>query len=61
MQVSSLADVIAVRKFSLFQDPQREVVIRMGRPQPSPEGEEEWFCPIQFVGIGDEKIRAIME
>jgi hypothetical protein len=38
-------------------EPSREILIKMGKPQ-SPDGED-WYCPIQITGIGNEKVYRI--
>jgi hypothetical protein len=33
------------------------VIVKIGVPQRYPEGEEDYFCPYQILGIGDERVR----
>jgi hypothetical protein len=55
-----MGDIIAERALTLLEDNgnSRQVFVRLGKPQSSPQGDE-YHCPIQIVGIGGEKIRQI--
>ncbi len=58
MQLDSVGDVIAVRKFSLANDPSREIVLKMGKPQPLPDAlGDDHYCPFQIIGVGKEKVK----
>jgi hypothetical protein len=58
MQLDSVGDVIAVRKFSVASDPIREIVLTMGKPQPLPDAlGNDHYCPFQFAGVGSEKVK----
>lgn len=64
MKLESVADVMAVRTYRLFDDSNRiessrGVVLRLGKPQRSPESTEfeEYYCPFQLIGVGDERVR----
>jgi hypothetical protein len=58
MRLNTLGEVVAVRRLSLVDEPNREILVKMGRPQKTP-GEEDYFCPFHISGIGDERIDAI--
>ena len=55
--MNTLGEVVAVRCLSLVDEPNREILVKMGR-QRTP-GEEDYFCPFQISGMGDERIDAI--
>ena len=58
MQLDSVGDVIAVRRLSLANDPNRTIVVKMGKPQPLPEAlGHDHFCPFQINGVGSEKVK----
>ena len=59
MRVDSIGDVIAVRRLYLIDRPNREVLVKLGKPAKTP-GEDDFFCPFQITGIGDEAIEAIV-
>jgi len=40
----------------VLEEGSKEVVVRLGKPQPFPDFSG-FFCPIQIVGAGDEKVR----
>lgn len=52
----SLGRVIATRRFRLRRQPDVSVELRIGAPR---EMEQDAYCPVQIVGIGDEKVRPI--
>ncbi len=59
MRLETVGDVIAVRKLRLLDDSGREIQVKLGKPQPSSDlpGVEEYFCPFQITGAGDEQVR----
>ena len=64
MKLENVGDVMAVRIYRLFDDSNRiessrEVVLRLGKPQRSPGSmeSEEYYCPFQLIGVGDERVR----
>lgn len=57
MRVDSIGEVIAVRRLFLVDEPNREILVKMGKPQKTP-GEEDFYCPYQITGLGDEKLGA---
>ncbi len=57
MLLDSLGDVIAKRELFVRGDPNRRVVVTMGKPQLW-EGGPDCLCPILIVGLGDEKVRS---
>jgi hypothetical protein len=58
MKLDSVGDVIAVRRFSLANEPTRAIVVKMGKPQPLPKAlGDDHFCPIQITGAGSENVK----
>lgn len=54
-----LTDVIAERMLEARQpgsDTVTEVRVLVGRPFPDPAPDGDWICPVQILGVGDEKI-----
>jgi hypothetical protein len=51
-----LGRVIATRRFRLRRQPDATVELRIGTPR---EMEQDAYCPVQLVGVGDEKVRPI--
>jgi hypothetical protein len=54
MRVDSIGEVIALRRLFLVDEPDREILVKMGKPQKTP-GEQDFYCPYQTTGLGDEK------
>jgi uncharacterized protein DUF6968 len=52
-------EVFAEREFHSHNTAGEEtqVILRIGKPQIKAHGV--WYCPVQIIGIGDEKIEAI--
>ena len=59
MKLHNIDDIIAVRRLRLLGEPDREIVLKLGRPQLSPDSleYEEYYCPYQIAGAGDERVR----
>ena len=51
-----LGRVIATRRFRLRRQPDTTVELRIGTPR---EMDQDAYCPVQLVGVGDEKVRPI--
>jgi hypothetical protein len=52
-----MTEVIAVRRLSWQDDPDREVLVCVGQPAEDP-GREGWFyCPIQTSGLGKDEFK----
>jgi hypothetical protein len=54
-----LGEVVATRVLRLLggeTSPDDEVVVKIGKPQPFPDGRD-YFCPYQITGLGDGKVR----
>jgi hypothetical protein len=51
-----LGRVIATRRFRLHRRPGTTVELRIGTPR---EMDQDAYCPVQLVGLGDEKVRPI--
>src|SRR5690242_2389921 len=58
MRVNSIGEVIATRRLFMENEPNRDIVVKLGKPQKTP-GEDEYCCPFQVTGIGDERIDCI--
>lgn len=60
MGFASMGEIIAERVLTLLHDDGNttQVFVRLGKAQASPEGDE-YYCPFQIVGVGDEKVRQI--
>jgi hypothetical protein len=58
VNLTSVGEVIAVRKLTLQDDSgsHTEVLVILGKPQPFPDSSD-YFCPYQIKGIGGEKIK----
>lgn len=50
-----MTEVIAVRRFWWVEKPGRELVVSIGKPEATPGGEGEFYCPIQTTGFGDDQ------
>ena len=59
MQPHRIGEIIADRPFHLLDQPGNEVRLLIGRPRPAEEGDD-WCCPYQILGVGDEIVRAGM-
>jgi hypothetical protein len=53
----TLGPVIATRKLRVRGKPERPAELRIGTPRDMKGGDA--YCPVQLVGIGDEKVRPI--
>jgi hypothetical protein len=58
MELDSIGEVIAERvlKRSVNGGEPQDVVVRLGKPQPFPDGSG-YFSPFEIIGIGERKIR----
>ena len=54
MDLDDISDIIAERALTLLDESgnARKVLVRLGRPQQSPDGDE-YSCLVQLVGLGD--------
>jgi hypothetical protein len=48
-----------ITSISFIDEPGREILVKMGKPQKTP-GEQDFYCPYQITGLGDEKPDAIV-
>lgn len=55
MKLSDVGQILGTRALKL--DGANTVTVIIGVPQRYPEGEEDYYCPYQIVGIGDERVR----
>ena len=54
----NLGTVIAQRRLAVTGDPEANIMVRIGAPQPYPDASPaSYFCPYQITGIGDQKVR----
>jgi hypothetical protein len=51
-----MTEVVAVRRLSWEGEPNREVLVSIGKPIEAPDSKGEFYCPIHTVGLGDEEI-----
>jgi hypothetical protein len=51
-----MTEVIAVRRLSWEGEQNREVLVTIGKPAETPGVTEEFYCPIQTAGLGDDEI-----
>jgi hypothetical protein len=60
MASDDMGEIIAERVLTLVHDDgdTTQVVVRLGKPQASPDGDE-FHCVCQIAGIGEEKIHKI--
>ena len=60
MELHDVGQVLAERRYTLEgrPGPPKEVVVRIGVPQRSPDGGSH-FCPFEIVGVGTPKVRYI--
>ncbi len=55
-----MTEVIAVRKFWWDGEPERKLLVSIGRPAQTPDSRGEFYCPIQTTGFGNnERVEAI--
>jgi hypothetical protein len=58
MELKDVGEIVASRKFELLSEHgSKEVLVKLRKPQPYPDSSG-FFCPIQIVGVGDEKVRS---
>ncbi len=57
LKLKSVGEVIATRELTL--DEAQKVTILIGKPQvlPSDKDWEDWYCPYQNLGLGDDRVR----
>lgn len=55
MKIDSVGQVLCGRELALRDGKPVSVII--GMPQSLPDGHEDYFCPFQIIGIGNEKVR----
>lgn len=58
MTVNSVGEVIATRRLLLADEPNREILVQMGKPEKTP-GKDDYSCSLQVTGIGNERIYRI--
>ncbi len=51
-----MTEVIAVRRLSWEGEPNREVLVSIGKPAEAPDGQGEFYCPIHTAGLGNDEI-----
>lgn len=51
-----MSEVIAVRRLSWEGEPNREVLVSIGKPSEAPNSQAEFYCPIHSVGLGNDEI-----
>ena len=57
MELMDVGEIIGSRKYEIATtDGTGEVILYLGKPQPFPDSSG-FFCPLQILGVGDEKVR----
>ena len=51
-----MTEVIAVRRLSWEGEPNREVLVSIGKPAEASDSQGEFCCPIRTVGLGNDEI-----
>ena len=57
MGLDTIGEVIAIRQLFLVDEPRREILVKIGKPQLSEHND--YVCPIQVAGIGEERVFGI--
>ncbi len=57
MGFDTIGEVVATRKLSLVGEPGREILVKIGKPHLSEHND--YLCPIQVTGIGEERVYSI--
>jgi hypothetical protein len=55
MKIESIGPVLCGRELTLRDG--HPVGVIMGMPQRFPDGHDDYFCPFQIIGIGNDKVR----
>lgn len=55
MNLDTIGEVIAERELFFENDPSSKLVVRMGKPQPFPEGGG-YYCPYEIHGFGNRRM-----
>ena len=58
MRLDTIGEVIATRQLNVVDEPNTEIVVKIGKPQPT--GHNDYCCPIQVTGIGKEYVHGIV-
>jgi hypothetical protein len=53
MQVA-MTEMIAVRRFWWDNEPDRPLLVAIGKPAQTPDNDGEFYCPIQTTGFGND-------
>lgn len=53
MQVT-MTEVIATRRFWWEGEPDRHLLVNIGKPAQTPDSKGEFYCPIQTTGLGND-------
>ena len=59
MTLDSIGEVVASRRLFLIDEPNREILVKMGKPQKTPH-EQDYSCALQVTGIGDERVDCVV-
>ena len=57
MGLDNIGEVIATRQLCLMDESNREISVKIGKPQLSEHND--YFCPIQVTGIGEERVHGV--
>lgn len=55
-----LGTIVAERELDLQVSPRKKakVLVRIGKPKPDGKITDDWYCPIQILGLGEERVKA---
>jgi len=57
MQFDGIGEVIAIRQLKLTGEPDREALVKIGKPERSEH--DDYCCRVQVTGIGNEQVHGI--
>jgi hypothetical protein len=61
MLPDSVGEINATRTLSKLDEPDRKIILKMGKPRPFPDATgTDSYCPIQITGIGQEKVMHVV-
>lgn len=58
MTVNSVGEAMATRRLFLADEPNREILVHMGKPEQTP-GRDDYSCALHVTGIGNERVYRI--
>ncbi len=60
-KLKDVGELIAERTLILEQRGKRrkKIIVRLGKPRIFPEGNPDYFCPFQILGLGEDEVRCV--